>query len=58
VSLPTVNDPGRHVQYGFQMTGVCVWITDVAPYGTIVIAPSQPVPTVTSSWGQVKSLYR
>lgn len=58
VTLNTVNDAGRHVQYGFQMKGVCVWITDVAQYGTIVIGPHQPVPTETSSWGQMKALYR
>jgi hypothetical protein len=58
LTLATVPDPARHVQYGFRLTGVCVWITDVGPYGTIVIGPHQPVPTETTSWGQVKGLYR
>jgi len=58
VSLNTINDPARHVQYGFQMTGVNVWITDVAPYGTVVIDPLSPTPTVDTSWGRLKSLYR
>lgn len=33
-------DPGlgRHVQYGFQTVGENVWITDVGPFGTAVIA--------------------
>lgn len=58
VSLATVPDPARHVQWGFQMVGVDVWITDVAPYGTMVIGPYLPVPTDNTTWGQVKSLYR
>ena len=58
LTLATVPDPARHVQYGFRLTGACVWITDVGQYGTIVIGPHQPVPTETTSWGQVKGLYR
>ena len=37
VSLNTIAGAGRHVQYGFQMRGVNVWATDVAPYGNVVI---------------------
>lgn len=37
VSLQTLPGPGRHVQYGFQTTGVNVWVTDVAPFGSVVI---------------------
>lgn len=37
ISLATNADPGRHVQYGFTTTGVNVWATDVAPFGTAVI---------------------
>jgi hypothetical protein len=37
ISLATVNDPNRHVQYGFQTVGPDVWITDVGPYGSIQI---------------------
>lgn len=58
VSLATINDPARHVQYGFQMVGVNVWITDVEPFGTITIGPTQPVPTHTTGWGQIKAIYR
>lgn len=36
VNLTTVNDPERHVQYGFQTTGVNVWVTDVEPFGSVV----------------------
>jgi hypothetical protein len=39
ISLPTINDPARHVQYGFQTIGPDVWITDVGPYGNIQVIP-------------------
>ena len=39
VSLATINDPSRHVQYGFEVIGPDVWATDVGPYGNIQIAP-------------------
>lgn len=45
VSLATINDPARHVQYGFQTVGPNVWITDVAPYGFIQIT-AIPEPSV------------
>jgi hypothetical protein len=38
VSLNTIADAGRHVQWGFQVQGVNVWATDTAPFGTAVIA--------------------
>jgi hypothetical protein len=44
VSLPIINDPNRHVQFGFQMTGVNVWATDVAPFGSVQIT-SVPEPS-------------
>ena len=37
VSMATINDAGRHVQYGFETIGPDVWVTDVAPYGSIQI---------------------
>ena len=58
LNLVTVNDPARHVQYGFQMVGPCVWITDIAQFGKVVIGPTQAVPTKATSWGRMKSLYR
>jgi len=57
LSLATINDPGRHVQYGFQMVGVNVWVTDVAPFGTIAIAPDQAVAVESVSFSKVKSLF-
>lgn len=37
LSLETEPDPARHVQWGFVVNGVNVWITDIAPYGNAVI---------------------
>ncbi|MEI7658191.1 MAG: hypothetical protein WCK33_09020 [Phycisphaerae bacterium] len=42
LSLATVNDPSRHVQFGFMTVGVNVWATDTAPFGNMVI---QTLPT-------------
>ena len=39
ISLATINDPARHIQYGFETIGPDVWITDVGPYGSIQIVP-------------------
>jgi hypothetical protein len=58
VTLHTVNDPARHVQWGFQVKGVNVWVTDLAPYGTAVVGPASVVPAQSQTWGALKSLYR
>ena len=58
VSLATVNNPARHVQWGLQMTGVNVWVTDVAAFGNIVVGPYMPVSEESSSFGGVKALFR
>jgi hypothetical protein len=39
ISLLTVNDPARHVQYGFETIGPDVWITDNANFGNVQIIP-------------------
>ncbi len=39
IQLTTIDDPGRHVQYGFQMIGVNVWETDAAPFGQVRVGP-------------------
>lgn len=44
ISHVTDPDPARHVQYGFQVKGVNVWETDIAPFGSVVIA-SVPEPS-------------
>ncbi len=38
IDLALINDPARHVQYGFETIGVNVWATDVGPFGSAVIA--------------------
>lgn len=58
ISLATINDPARHVQWGFQMVGVNVWITDLAPFGSVTIGPVEPTPVESATWSAVKSLYR
>jgi hypothetical protein len=37
INLNTDPGLGRHVQYGFQLRGENVWVTDVAPFGNIQI---------------------
>jgi len=37
ISLATIADPARHVQWGFQTRGVNVWITDTEPFGNVMI---------------------
>lgn len=44
ISLALVADASRHVQWGFQTVGVCVWATDVAQFGSVVIGPTVPTP--------------
>ena len=39
ISLATVNDPARHIQYGFDTIGPDVWITDVGHFGTVQVIP-------------------
>jgi hypothetical protein len=39
VALLTDAGAGRHVQYGFEVIGPDVWITDVAQYGSIQLVP-------------------
>jgi len=57
LSLTTVNDPARPVQYGFQMKGENVWITDAGNFGQVVITPESVVSNEDSSFGAVKALY-
>ena len=56
--LNTINDPARHVQYGFQIRGVDVWYTDLAPYGKVVVGPFVPTATQKTSWGAIKAEYK
>lgn len=38
ISLDTIDDASRVVQWGIQVRGENVWVTDVAPFGNIVLA--------------------
>lgn len=58
LTLATNPASGRHVQYGFQMVGPDVWVTDIAAFGKVVMSPYLPVPTKPTTWGRVKALYR
>ncbi len=40
ISLATIADPARHVQYGFETIGPDVWFTDAPAYGQIDIGPA------------------
>ena len=43
ISLATINDPTRHIQYGFETIGPDVWSTDVGAYGNIqIVAVPEP----------------
>jgi hypothetical protein len=37
ITLATDPGAGRHVQYGFNVAGENVWITDVGPFGTVQV---------------------
>lgn len=52
VSLNTIPDPARHIQWGIQVTGVNVWATDTAPFGNAVISTAQiPAPGALAALG-------
>ena len=44
ITQTATNDPARHIQYGFQVVGENVWVTDVAPFGNAVVT-AIPEPT-------------
>lgn len=37
ISLAISGATGNHVQYGLRMDGPCVWHTDLAPFGSVVV---------------------
>ncbi|NQW99313.1 glycoside hydrolase family 16 protein, partial [bacterium] len=43
INMTTDAGAGRHVQYGFETTGVNVWATDLAPLGSVRIGPASPM---------------
>jgi hypothetical protein len=50
ISLATIADPTRHVQYGFETVGPDVWATDVAPFGNVQVT-AVPEPTTMTLIG-------
>jgi hypothetical protein len=57
ISMNTIPLPGRHVQWGFETTGVNVWATDVGPYGNIqIIGVPEPATLAIGSLGLVALL--
>lgn len=44
ITLSTIAAPGRHVQYGFNVQGENVWITDAAAFGTVVVGGASAPP--------------
>ena len=50
ISLATIADPTRQIQYGFETIGPDVWITDVGPYGNIQIT-AVPEPSTLALLG-------
>lgn len=47
-TLATINDPARHVQWGLQMKGPNVWITDVASKGSVTVT-AVPEPSTSAA---------
>ncbi len=43
LNLVTIPGANRHVQYGFETTGVNVWATDAGPFGSVEIGPSNGI---------------
>jgi hypothetical protein len=50
ISLTTIADPTRHVQYGFETIGPDVWVTDAGPYGNVQIT-AVPEPSTLALLG-------
>lgn len=44
ISMATINDPARHIQFGFETVGPDVWVTDAAGYGSVQLT-AVPEPT-------------
>lgn len=58
ISLATINDPARHVQYGFETIGPDVWVTDVGPYGSIQVIPEPSSMLLLGMGGLVTLIWR
>jgi len=59
VTANLLNDPGRHVQFGFETVGVNVWVTDTAPFGNMQIAAvPEPSGALLGSLGAAVLVFR
>lgn len=59
ITLDAIDDPTRVVQWGFQMYGVNVWVTDVGQFGNMVVGPAPGVvEDEDMSFGDLKAMYR
>lgn len=56
ITLSTIDDPARHVQYGFETIGPNVWVTDVAPMGLVRIAVDNSDPSITGQPGNQRAI--
>jgi|tagenome__1003787_1003787.scaffolds.fasta_scaffold20592146_1 hypothetical protein len=50
ISLATINNPARHIQYGFETIGPDVWVTDRGPIGEIQVT-AVPEPAIMTLAG-------
>ena len=57
VSLDTINDPSRHVQYGFETIGPNVWVTDVAAKGSVKITVDNADPSITGQPASTRTVF-
>ena len=58
ISLDTINDPARHVQWGITWTGLNVWPSDIDNFGNIMIATPEPGTLVLLGLGGLMVLRR
>jgi hypothetical protein len=56
INLLTVNDPARHIQYGFETIGPNVWATDVAAKGSVQITVVPEPSTLALALGGLGAL--
>lgn len=56
LSLDALNDPARHVQFGFDLNGVNVWVTDVGAYGSVQITAVPEPASLTLVLGGIAGL--
>lgn len=53
ITVDTIPDPTRHVQFGFTINGPNVWVTDVAPLGNVQVKAIPVTPGDFDYSGQV-----